>query len=619
MTVNKKRKRVHEEPAQRKKKVRSSGSQTVTKTEKRIQAVTEAEDDDWFETKTKARKKESVKEDECSDQLNLKKNKNKKRKVSFELPKEACSEDAVYLEGHQDLEPEEESEVQCSKGKVFKKKRKKDPRHASLSLESKQNSDVELSSHYSDGIQENKFAFTKSRKNNTLNLNLDGEVTKKKKKKDIFSLALADIQDSECKQSQKDCKETNVPTSEGGSITGESHGTDTMHNDGKGYVRRKKKKKKKSDSFLPPADHHNNISAVRYSPTVLSNFRKRHRKEIRLTDKEEKDSTENPESIRETKKKKKKKKSKDVSSLKYKDDQCYSQRVLDKHLPTLQEVESQEEELSGKKIWKKSKNNDEATKKKKKRKIQKDKETTFSKVYLSNDCASKSQKIMPVESNKKNKERKMKPAECVTGDTAGDRVLCNSDHMLSDKKRKKVPEDSAEESRSNANIKKKRIKIEDRGDKMLEDVDDVTIVQEKKGNCDEINIDKVRRRALQEEIDRESGKTNVFSPEVKMDTKIGQWSTAAFQSSERGMKFLRLMGGFKKGSAPAEDLSVTTNKPNMALNREGEEKLQQALKMEFDKAMDLKQHRRIGLGFQPAANKKVYIDKYASRSLKFED
>uniref|UniRef100_A0A8C9FMS2 Small acidic protein-like domain-containing protein n=1 Tax=Pavo cristatus TaxID=9049 RepID=A0A8C9FMS2_PAVCR len=452
----------------------------------------------------------------------------------------------------------------------------------------------------------------------TLNLKLDGEVTKKQKKKDTFSLALADIQDSEYKQSQKDCKETNVHTSEGRSISGESHGTDTICNDGKGYMRRKKRKKKKSDSFLPLAGNQNNISAVCYSPIAVNDFGERHSKEIRLADKEEKDTTENPESIREMKKKKKKER-KAVSSLKCKDDQCCSQRVLGECLPTSQEVESEEEELSGRKIWKKSKNNNEATKKKKKRKIQKDKETTFSEVSLNNDCASKSQKITPLESNKKNKERKKKPAECVTGDTAGDRVLCNSNHMLSDKKRKKVPEDSAEDSRSIASIKKKRIKIEDSGDKTLEDVDDVTIVQEKKGNCDEINIDKVRRQALQEEIDRESGRTNIFSPKENMDTQIGQWSTAAFQSSERGMKFLRLMGGFKKGSAPMEDLSVTTNKANMALNREGEEKLQQALKMEFDKAMDLKQHRRVGLGFQPAANKKVYIDKYASRSIKFGD
>uniref|UniRef100_A0A669R2D7 Small acidic protein-like domain-containing protein n=2 Tax=Phasianus colchicus TaxID=9054 RepID=A0A669R2D7_PHACC len=610
MTVNKKRKQVHEETAQKKKKVRSSGSQTVIKTEKRIQAVTEVEDDDWFETKTKVRKKENVKEDECSDQLNLKKKKKKKRKVRFELPKEACSEDFLYVQGHQDLE--QESEVKCSKGKVFKKKRKKDRYHASLSLESEQNSDMGLSNHYSDDMQENKFAFAKSGRNNTLNLKLDGEVAKKKKKKDTFSLALGDIQDSEYKQSQKDCRETNVHPSEGRSITGDRHGTDTIHNDGKGCMRRKKRKKKKSDSFLPLAGNQN-ISTVCYSSIALSGFGESHRKEIRLTDKEEKDATENPESVREMKKKKKKK-SKDVSSLKCKDHQCYRQRVLDEHLPTLQEVESEEEELSGRKISKKSKNNNEATKKKKKRKIKKDKETTFEK-----DRAPKSQKITPLESNKNNKERKMKPAECVTRDTAGDRMLCNSNHMLCDKKRKTVPEDSAEESRSNASIKKKRMKIEDGGDKMLEDVDDVTVVQEKKGNCDEINIDKARRQALQEEIDRESGKTNIFSPKENMDTKIGQWSTAAFQSSERGMKFLRLMGGFKKGSAPMEDLSVTTSKSNMALNREGEEKLQQALKMEFDKAMDLKQHRRIGLGFQPAANKKVYIDKYASRSVKFED
>lgn len=84
------------------------------------------------------------------------------------------------------------------------------------------------------------------------------------------------------------------------------------------------------------------------------------------------------------------------------------------------------------------------------------------------------------------------------------------------------------------------------------------------------------------------------------------------------MKFFRLLGGFKKGSVPIQNSSATTNKPNMALNKEGEEKLQQALKMEFDKAMDLKQHRGIGLGFQPTAKKKFHIDKYSSRSIKFE-
>ncbi|NXM73310.1 KNOP1 protein, partial [Serilophus lunatus] len=187
------------------------------------------------------------------------------------------------------------------------------------------------------------------------------------------------------------------------------------------------------------------------------------------------------------------------------------------------------------------------------------------------------------------------------------------------KKRKVPPQDFAEEPGSKTNTKKTKILTEDTRNKSLEHLDGVIIVQEKKGNCDEVNIDKVRRQALQEEIDRESGKTKVFSSKLGQDPKFGQWSTAAFKSSEEEMKFFRLMGGFKKGSVPMQNLSATTNKPNMALNREGEEKLQQALKMEFDKAMDLKQHRGVGLGFQPTANKKVYIDKYTSRSIKFED
>ncbi|NXI77379.1 KNOP1 protein, partial [Rhipidura dahli] len=185
------------------------------------------------------------------------------------------------------------------------------------------------------------------------------------------------------------------------------------------------------------------------------------------------------------------------------------------------------------------------------------------------------------------------------------------------KKRKKVPpQDFAEELDSKGDIKK--VKTQLPGNESLEHLDGVIIVQEKKGNCDEISIDKVRRQALQEEIDRESGKTKACSSKVGQDTQFGQWSTATFRSSEEEMKFFRLMGGVKKGSVPIQKLSATANKPNMALNKEGEEKLQQALKMEFDKAMDLKQHRGIGLGFQPTATKKVYIDKYASRSIKLE-
>ncbi|KAM9290710.1 lysine-rich nucleolar protein 1 isoform 2-T2 [Morus bassanus] len=574
MVIKKKRKEVHEEPVQKKKKVKSSSSQTVITIEKDVQTVIKIEDDDQLETKTKVRKKENLKEDECLDQLELKKKKKKpkKKRVGSELLKEAHSESFVNVEGHLDSEPQEDSEEQI---KILKKKKKKVQCHSSLSLENNQSSDTEFSNNHTDGTKGNEFAFKKSTKNTALNLELDGEETKKKKKKGIFALALEDIQDSEHKQSEKVRKKPHKYISREEAFTGENHGTDIIQNDGESDVRRKKRKKKKdkSDCFLPLADNQDNIYGAPDSPTALSEFRKRQRKnfqEMTLTNSTEEDITENSGSIRETKKKKKR--SKDVSSLTCEDNQDYSHRAPDKHLPAQRKVESEEEELSGKKCRKNVKDNNEVIKKKKK--IQKeDEETTYSKVSLNNDSASKSQKITLLESNKKNKEREMRRPEYVTGNIV-DRVLCNSNHMLCDRKRKKrkkeVPQDSAEEPASQANAKKNKIKREDVGDEAL-------------------------------------------------DTKFGQWSTAAFQSSEEEIKFFRLMGGFKKDSGPIQNLSATTNKPNMALNREGEEKLQQALKMEFDKAMDLKQYRGIGLGFQPAANKKVYIDKYTSRSIKFED
>ncbi|XP_010077006.1 PREDICTED: lysine-rich nucleolar protein 1, partial [Pterocles gutturalis] len=501
----KKRKEVYEEPEQ--KKLKSSRSQTVITIEEDVQTVIKSKDDGPLETKTKVRKKEKSKEDECLDEVELKKKKNKKRRVASQLLEEAHSESFVNVEGHLDSESQEESEEQV---KILKKKKKKAKGHSSVSLENNQSSDVEFSNHHTDGTKENEIAFRKSTKNTALNVELDGEVTKKKKKKGIFSLALEDIQDSEHKQTEKVHKKPDKYISQEEAFTGQTHGTGIIQNEEESYVRRKKRKKKKDkpDTFLPLADHQDNVYGIPDNPIALRDFRKNFQ-DVTLTNREEEDTTENSGSIRETKRKKKR--SKDVSSLTCEDNKDFSHRVPGKHLPAQQEVELEEEELSGKKSRKNSKNNNE-------------------------ECG-----------------------------------------------------------------------------------DDVTIVQEKKGNCDEVNIDKVRRQALQEEIDRESGKTKVFSPKVEQDAKFGQWSTAAFKSSEEQMKFFKLMGGFKKGSVPSQNLSATTNKPNMALNREGEEKLQQALKMEFDKAMDLKQHKGTGLGFQPAANKKGYIDKYTSRSIKFED
>ncbi|XP_027510559.1 lysine-rich nucleolar protein 1 isoform X2 [Corapipo altera] len=600
MIIKKKRKELHEEPVQKKKNVKT---------------VIKIEEDDRLETKI--RKKVNFK-DECLDQSQPKnkKKKNKKKKVSSKLLKEAQSESLEIVKGHLDSELQEESEEQI---KILKKKKKKVPCHSSLE-EDNGSSGMELSNYPTDDIKKTEFSLKKNKKDAALNLELDGKVTKKKKKKGS-SFSLEDIQDSEQKQSERVCKKPHKCISQEVAFTAENHDTHNVQNDGESCVTKKKRKKKdKSESFLPLVDNKDNISGVPGRPIALSDFRKRKKQnswEITLTNREEEDTG----SIKETKKNKNR--SKCVSSSTCEDQLDCNHSIPDKYLPAQQEVDCEEEKLSGKKNRKNFKGSNEVTKKKKKKKIHKEEEeTTYSKVALNNDSASKNQKIRLPERNKKNKGGEMERAECVAGN-AVDGALCSSNHMLCDrkgKKRKKVPpQDLAEQPGSEADTKKMKIITEGTGNESLEHLDGVIIVQEKKGNCDEVNIDKVRRQALQEEIDRESGKTKVFSSKVGQDTKFGQWSTAAFKSSEEEIKFFRLMGGFKKGSGPIQNLSATTNKPNMALNREGQEKLQQALKMEFDKAMDLKQHRGIGLGFQPTANKKGYIDKYTSRSIKFED
>ncbi|XP_078097068.1 uncharacterized protein LOC144510889 isoform X2 [Mustelus asterias] len=154
------------------------------------------------------------------------------------------------------------------------------------------------------------------------------------------------------------------------------------------------------------------------------------------------------------------------------------------------------------------------------------------------------------------------------------------------------------------------------------DDDDLLIMSEKKGNIFEVKIDKARRQALQEEIDRESGKTGTLetkvSPEIKPRCTGTQWDTATFESTEQKNKFLRLMGGFKSSNPPQ---SSSSGKHNMALNRDQEEKFNRTLQNEFDRALNLRQNRGIGLGFIPLSsqsNKTFFIDKHASRSTKFD-
>ncbi|XP_019522447.1 PREDICTED: lysine-rich nucleolar protein 1 [Hipposideros armiger] len=148
---------------------------------------------------------------------------------------------------------------------------------------------------------------------------------------------------------------------------------------------------------------------------------------------------------------------------------------------------------------------------------------------------------------------------------------------------------------------------------------DLEVVLEKKGNMDEAHIDQVRRKALQEEIDRESGKTEASEPRKWTGTQFGQWDTAGFENEEQKLKFLKLMGGFKNLSPSLRHPPHTTGRPNMALSKAAADSLQQSLQQDYDRAASWKCRRGAGLGFSAAPNNIFHIDRNASRSVKFED
>lgn len=100
---------------------------------------------------------------------------------------------------------------------------------------------------------------------------------------------------------------------------------------------------------------------------------------------------------------------------------------------------------------------------------------------------------------------------------------------------------------------------------------------------------------------------------------FGQWSTAQFSNSEQQQKFLRLMGGFKKGFQPA---AASTGRANMAMGKEAQQQLQRGLLGEFDRAHSRRidfNSRGAGLGFTAPSNKKFSIDINASQSIRFDD
>ncbi|XP_054434583.1 lysine-rich nucleolar protein 1-like [Pteronotus mesoamericanus] len=162
------------------------------------------------------------------------------------------------------------------------------------------------------------------------------------------------------------------------------------------------------------------------------------------------------------------------------------------------------------------------------------------------------------------------------------------------KSNKKAEQPGTEEPALKRKKTKKRKKSKVAGETWKEEPDtDLEVVLEKKGNMDEAHIDQ--------------------------GTQFGQWDTAGSENKEQKLKLLRLTGGFKNLPPSFSHTPVTTRRPNMALNRKAANTLQQSLQQDYDRARSWKDRWGTGLGFSTAPNEIFYIDRNASKSVKFED
>nr|XP_049575478.1 microtubule-associated protein 1B isoform X12 [Syngnathus scovelli] len=143
---------------------------------------------------------------------------------------------------------------------------------------------------------------------------------------------------------------------------------------------------------------------------------------------------------------------------------------------------------------------------------------------------------------------------------------------------------------------------------------DVVFLSEKTGNTDELTINQERRQALQMEVDKAS-----HPQKADQASGFGQWSTAQFENCQQQQRFLRLIGGFKNFQPAAV---ASTPKPNMALDKVAQERLQQGLWSEFERARSRRidfHNQGAGLGFSKSPHKQFFIDINACHSVRFDD
>ncbi|XP_045317625.1 lysine-rich nucleolar protein 1 isoform X4 [Leopardus geoffroyi] len=125
--------------------------------------------------------------------------------------------------------------------------------------------------------------------------------------------------------------------------------------------------------------------------------------------------------------------------------------------------------------------------------------------------------------------------------------------------------------------------------------------------------------ALRRNKKKKEKESRVAGEPCKEGTQFGQWDTAGFENEEQKLKFLKLMGGFKNVSPSFSRPPNMTGRPNMALNKKAADTLRQNLQQDYDRAMSWKYSRGAGLGFSTTPDKIFYIDRNASKSIKFED
>uniref|UniRef100_A0A8D0GL01 Small acidic protein-like domain-containing protein n=1 Tax=Sphenodon punctatus TaxID=8508 RepID=A0A8D0GL01_SPHPU len=574
------------------------------------QAVIIIKDDVQSDTEanTVVKKKKKLNREKYSDQVNLSK------KTESKSKDRTCCESIVIPES------DSESELLQEKKQTFKiLKKKKDQYLSSVPAENNQDSvsgirNKDLPKTHKTNSQQKELAGKKHKRYVPLNSESDSEMMKKKKKKKhkVSSLIPSDNQKGNQSVFNQHLSKNHKSTFQERAFSGEKDRENVVQNPD---VSKKKKKNASSLVLASDQDRDGGISVKDFSNGDYRRKQKTSFLENALD--KTKDRTDTAQNTEVDSVVTKKKKRKDVSSSELtKNQESYYPRIPSENLPK-EDTKSQRKLLHTKDretLIQNTEDNGVVTKKKKK-KIPKEEDGIIDCLTPPDD--SRGEMIVYVKSPKKKKKKKSesKPAEDIAVGNGDNRSCKNK--WVSKKRKKETSQNFAEQP----SVKKKKAKIkqEPPDKEAMEFEDDVKVVGMKKGNCDEVNIDKARRQSLQEEIDRESGKTKAAGYKRESDVKVGQWSTAAFESSEQKTKFLRLMGGFKKEPASAPNPSGAATKPNMALDKRGEKTLQQNLQAEFEKAVGMRHQKGIGLGFQPAPTKRVYIDKHASKSTKFED